>query len=203
MTDQSVIMATATSAPDKKRTILDAARRLLVEHGYQDVTMDDVAQKAGVAKGTLFLYYRSKEQLLSAAMCDLAEQLGESLEKLAAEDRRGRELLDETVSVIVGFFEGNSDFMAQTSLGRIPGCGHRCNAKLMERFSANLKRVSALLKRCARDGVLRGEDLDLSASFLFSLCRTAAMYQLLTGRDLGPQARRQKVVDFFLTGAGR
>src|SRR5579883_108955 len=93
VTDQSVIMTTASAHPiGKKRAIMDAARRLLVSHGYQDVTMDDVAHQAGVGKGTLFLYYKNKEQLLSAALADLSDQLRESLDGLAGSGKTGKAL---------------------------------------------------------------------------------------------------------------
>ena len=46
-----------------KQKILETARRLLVERGYHEIVMDDIAQGAGVAKGTLFLHYRTKEDL--------------------------------------------------------------------------------------------------------------------------------------------
>ena len=47
--------------PDStKRRILEAARRLLVERGAEGVVLDDVAKRAGVAKGTLFLHYKNK-----------------------------------------------------------------------------------------------------------------------------------------------
>jgi len=197
-------MTTASAHPiGKKRAIMDAARRLLVSHGYQDVTMDDVAHQAGVGKGTLFLYYKNKEQLLSAALADLSDQLRESLDGLAGSGKTGKALLEEAIAVVLRHFERNSDFVSQISLGRIPGCGHRCSSSLQRRFSENHRRVVRVLTECVASGLLRGEDLELSASFLFALCRSAALHKLFTGRDLGPAARRQKVLEFFLKGAGR
>jgi len=52
---------------DKKVLILDAARRLLIGRGFQDLALDDIAREAGVAKGTLFLYYKSKDELFTAS----------------------------------------------------------------------------------------------------------------------------------------
>jgi AcrR family transcriptional regulator len=47
--------------------ILDATRRVIGELGYADASMERIAQEAGVAKGTLYLYFKSKESLLLAA----------------------------------------------------------------------------------------------------------------------------------------
>jgi AcrR family transcriptional regulator len=46
--------------------ILDAATDLLARHGYRRVTMDDVAAEAGIGKGTLYLHWKTREQLFGA-----------------------------------------------------------------------------------------------------------------------------------------
>jgi AcrR family transcriptional regulator len=46
-----------------REAILDAANRLLIRYGYKKMTMDDLAQEAGIGKGTIYLYFRSKEEI--------------------------------------------------------------------------------------------------------------------------------------------
>lgn len=56
--------------------IVDAAFRTLVEHGYHDTTMKDIAGRAGLATGLAHYYFRSKDDLLIAALehgCPLAQ----------------------------------------------------------------------------------------------------------------------------------
>ncbi|MDD2692944.1 MAG: helix-turn-helix domain containing protein, partial [Simplicispira sp.] len=48
--------------------LLDAALDLFVEKGYAATRVDDVAARAGVSKGTLFLYFPSKEELFKAVV---------------------------------------------------------------------------------------------------------------------------------------
>ena len=48
--------------------LLDAAYELFVEHGYAATRVEAVAQRAGVSKGTLFLYFTSKEELFKAVI---------------------------------------------------------------------------------------------------------------------------------------
>jgi AcrR family transcriptional regulator len=47
-----------------KETIMDSASQLFFEVGYHETRMDDIANKIGVTKGTLYLYFNSKEELL-------------------------------------------------------------------------------------------------------------------------------------------
>src|SRR5207245_966193 len=49
-------------------TILEAARKIFAKKGYEAATVDDVAEAAGVAKGTLYLYFRSKREIYLTAL---------------------------------------------------------------------------------------------------------------------------------------
>lgn len=67
--------AAVESRTGKHTQIADAARELFTDFGYKSVSMDMIAQKAGVAKGTLYLYFKDKEtlftQLVDAMLGDI------------------------------------------------------------------------------------------------------------------------------------
>ena len=65
---------------ERKRRLLDAATALAAEGGYEAVQMRDVAAGAGVALGTLYRHYSSKDQLLLAALAHQASTLRERLD---------------------------------------------------------------------------------------------------------------------------
>lgn len=67
---------------DKPSRILDAAEALLVSFGYRRVTVDEVARRAGVGKGTVYLYWPSKWELFAAVLTREAANL--LVEQLAA-----------------------------------------------------------------------------------------------------------------------
>ncbi|SFP37399.1 DNA-binding transcriptional regulator, AcrR family [Amycolatopsis arida] len=67
---------------DKASRILDAAESLLVGFGYRKVTVDEVARRAGVGKGTVYLYWPSKQELFAAVLTREAADL--VIEHLAA-----------------------------------------------------------------------------------------------------------------------
>jgi len=54
----------------KRFRILEAATALFVHHGYRKTSVDDVARDAGVAKGTVYLYFRNKSDLLIHAIVE-------------------------------------------------------------------------------------------------------------------------------------
>jgi AcrR family transcriptional regulator len=55
-----------TARTDRETKILDVAADMLVRHGYRRVTIDDVAGAAGIGKGTVYLHWKTREELFGA-----------------------------------------------------------------------------------------------------------------------------------------
>ena len=88
ITDQSVINMNSLDTAHRRRRkdarpqeLLEAALAVFVEKGFSATRIDEVAQRAGVSKGTLYLYYTSKEDLLKAV---IAEHLSDRIAEGAA-----------------------------------------------------------------------------------------------------------------------
>lgn len=60
--------------PAKRAAILDAARTMFIQHGYEGVSMDQIAAQAGVSKLTVYSHFGDKENLFSAAVASYCEQ---------------------------------------------------------------------------------------------------------------------------------
>src|ERR1700678_2582785 len=59
----------------RENAILEAAHRLLAEKGYQGMTMDDLATRVGIAKGSLYQHFRSKEDLIAVALVTFMDRI--------------------------------------------------------------------------------------------------------------------------------
>ncbi|MBI4055976.1 MAG: TetR/AcrR family transcriptional regulator [Elusimicrobia bacterium] len=190
----------AAKPEDKRSQILSAARRLLKEEGYQDIVLDDIARVADVAKGTLYLYFRNKEDLFLAAFEDLVTQLGEKLVFLLKSDKEGEALLTDTVRTILSHFDLNKDFVSQLACGKVAGCGSKSSGKLLDKFSANVDVVVQILRRCSSHGI-DIKDFPYSAVALVGLCRSVMFQHMLTDSKELMEKETRKVVNFFLNGA--
>ena len=60
----------------RRQAILDAARRLFAEKGYEGTAVEDITAAAGAAAGAFYTYFRSKRQLLIILMDELLQRLG-------------------------------------------------------------------------------------------------------------------------------
>ncbi len=81
------IQSTTSSKPaartggDKRELILDAALELFRVRGFRRTSMEDIAEAAEIAKGTLYLYFRSKEELFAALSQRLGERILEAMDQ--------------------------------------------------------------------------------------------------------------------------
>src|SRR3954449_6741099 len=68
MTDTSVLERPADGTEDsaKRRQIVDGAREVFLARGFDAASMMDIAKAAGVSKGTLYVYFKNKEELFAA-----------------------------------------------------------------------------------------------------------------------------------------
>ena len=76
-------MTVETRAPEadsaKRRQVLDGARRVFLADGFDGASMNDIARVAGVSKGTLYVYFNSKEELFEALIREDRKQQAERI----------------------------------------------------------------------------------------------------------------------------
>jgi len=69
-----------------KDSILDATERLLARYGYRKMTVEDIAREVGVGKGTIYLHFPSKEEVVLSHVDRIVERVKERLRAIAASD---------------------------------------------------------------------------------------------------------------------
>ena len=78
----------------RPQELLAAALDLFVERGFASTRLEDVAKRAGVSKGTLYLYFENKQELFKAVVRDnIVQSIGEAEDSMAASDSSSAELL--------------------------------------------------------------------------------------------------------------
>lgn len=91
-------------------TILEAARKVFARKGFELATVDDVAEAAGVAKGTLYLYFRSKREIYLEALRRDVLALNRETASLVAASPTVEAKLRAFIGARVRYCEENRDF---------------------------------------------------------------------------------------------
>jgi AcrR family transcriptional regulator len=92
----------------RTREILAAAKGLLAQQGIDALTMDEIAQAAGVAKGTLYLYFQSKDELIQALLSQVAAAIIRDLEAILARPDTPQDKLRQVVILLLDYAEQES-----------------------------------------------------------------------------------------------
>src|ERR1044072_9698409 len=71
----------------KRRQIVEGARAVFLSQGFDAASMNDIARKAGVSKGTLYVYFRNKEELFESITEQECGMQAERVFQLDANDR--------------------------------------------------------------------------------------------------------------------
>jgi len=87
----------------RTREILAAARQVLEQRGLEAMTMEEIAAAAGVAKGTLYLYFQSKDDLIQALITLVAENILQDVEAALQAPGMPAEKLRRVVSVLLEY----------------------------------------------------------------------------------------------------
>lgn len=179
-------------AARNSRRILDAARTLVAEHG-SDVGMDEIARAAGVAVGTLYRRYPTKEALVAAVVDDRVDLFAQAAEAAREQVEAGEEPGAVLAALFGAFAEQTADDRAlkaaAASLGGEPL--DASGARFLERPAAARAVAATLAVADAARAAGRLRD-DVGLEDLLAL---------LHGVPEDP-ARRERWIDVVLTGLG-
>jgi TetR/AcrR family fatty acid metabolism transcriptional regulator len=185
----------------KRDAILRAAIDVFAERGFFNAQVADVARAAGVAAGTVYLYFKSKDDLLVSIF-----------------ERSMREGL-ATGRAAVADLQNPRERLLRLARGHLARLGHdrnlaivfqvelRQSTKFMERFSATLLRdYLGLIREAIADGQRQGlfrADVKATAmaKMLFGALDEMATNWILSRRRYALEADADTVVDLFINGA--
>ncbi len=141
---------------DKRARLREAAWDLFTTAGYDQTTTKAIAERAGVASGTLFLYARDKAELLFLVFHErLAAAVDEGLRTLPA----GAPLLDQLLHLYAGFFRvyAVAPEVARAFIRELPGA-EGPNAQVVHQLTMSLiTHISGLIQRAQANGELAAD----------------------------------------------
>jgi AcrR family transcriptional regulator len=169
--------------PLKRAQILATAARLFASKPFHEVKLDAIAAKARIGKGTLYIYFASKEDLYISLVTEALSRLVDEMRAdlaVAAEGAGARLAL--VVGKLVDFAFAFPDLFELLRSGL-----HFSDRKLLDKRAELAHVVESVLRAGVRRGEIDDENPDLTAQYVLAFLRVAMVH-----RPAGTTARKLK-----------
>lgn len=188
---------------DIKDLILDAVDVLLARFGYKKMTMEDVARQVGIGKGTIYLHFPGKEELILSHIDRIAGRVAARLRAIAAAPAphlsRLREMLTARVLIrfdsVAHYSQSLSDLLASVRTAFL--------ARREDYFRTEEKAFEAVLRDGVKAGTLDCADPQTVSRVLVQ-CTNSLLPYSLTARELGRrkevETEVRDIADFLIKG---
>lgn len=180
----------------KRRQIVEGARRIFLDRGFDAASMMDIAKAAGVSKGTLYVYFKNKEELFAAIVQQECAHHAEGMFKLDGDDHDVEKVLTQ-VGIDYLHFLCNTGKAASLRIviaiaDRMPTIGktfYETGPKW------GIARVQTYLEAQVLTGVLAIDDCEIAASQFLDACQSTLFKPVLFNFEPPPSEERiRKVV---------
>ncbi len=133
----------------RKQETLDVALRLLMERGYANLNMDELAEEVGISKPTLYQYFNSKDELVAQAMVRMFEKMEEKLSELS--DKSPLEQLEHFLRLMLKSRAERRNIMAQVDAEIMHSIVKRY-PYLMEHVQAARNKLGQIVNKAQEQG---------------------------------------------------
>lgn len=184
----------------KEEKILKAAEKVFAKKGFFPTRIDDIAEEAGVAKGTIYLYFPDKQSIYVSLLDNRLVEMIDFLEKVGSERIKATEKLEKIFNAL---FDSFSEVKGMISLVTIENIN--LTTEIMKELRLKTKhkfsQLIDLLAKIIRDGIkhkeLKNIDPKLGALIFLNFVHTSFQAQMYIP---GIKEQRNKIREIFFYG---
>lgn len=188
---------------DVRDALLDAAEQLLARFGYKKTTMDDVARLTGVGKGTIYLHFSSKEELILGTIDRLVDRLLDKLRSIASSSADHAERIREMIVCRVLFrFDSVRDY-SESLDELLRALRPEYLARRQGYFAAEAEVFAAVLAEGHDAGTFHCEEPGAAAQAIILATNSLLPYSLSSqelGRRKDVKEKAEQIADLLLSG---
>ena len=185
------------------RAIREAAMRVVSRKGLAKATVEDIAREAGVAKGTVYLYFRSRHEILEKTIGAAVDDLLDRLRRAAEGTSPFAEALERLLAAQFAFFDENRDFFRLYFASGEYSEDRRLRQSC--RYRLHIDQLAALIRAGRRRGELKGLDPERAAIAIAGASRDLILRRIHEKQPPSPGADARFLRDVLVSGlsAGR
>jgi AcrR family transcriptional regulator len=165
----------------RRTGILKAARKVFARHGYDGATMDDVAEACSIAKGTLYLYFKSKRQIYLGVLREDLQSLREATWQAIQSASTAEERIHAFIAVRFDFFERHRDFFRiyNSDISAIFIAAHPMQKDLRDFYLEQAEMLAGIIAEGVSAGELRDVPAQAAAFAIYDMTRACIARRVL------------------------
>ena len=190
----------------RRACILKAARKVFARHGFEGATMDDVAEACSIAKGTLYLYFKSKRQIYMGVFKQDLQILRETSQRAIDAAHSPGEKIRAFVTSRLAFCDCNNSFFKiyNSDASAIFVTPHPTHKELKEFYFEQSRVLESLIAEGIRSGELREVSPQAAAFAIYDMTRSLVSRRILGLADQAPLDEEAGVLlDLIWRGIGK
>ena len=196
-------MPTISPKIEVREAILDATDVLLARYGYRKMTVEDIANEVGIGKGTVYLHFASKEEVVLSHIDRIVDRVKSRLWEIANSDASAADRLREMLLTRVLFRFDSIQHYTQSLNDLLAALRPGLLARRAKYFDEEAAIFADVLSRGRDDGELDFDDA-LSAAYALLNATNGLLPYSLSATELGERAdveeRAAQVADLVLHG---
>jgi TetR/AcrR family fatty acid metabolism transcriptional regulator len=188
----------------RRDQVIEVARRLFGERGTTDVSMDDIAAEAGVARSTVYVYFANRDELLRACLKGMHDQLLEDIAETWEHDAEPTHRLERLVEAMLVRIDDNPAFfrLALLTQGTVSQGGEAVGTELAL-IGLNIARLIAdLYVDGVASGAFRPMDPDQAVNLIGQQIYGAMSVRAAEPLPPEAAAAAATICEFMLRGLG-
>ena len=189
-----------------KDAILDATDRLLARYGYRKMTVEDIASEARIGKGTIYLHFSSKEEVVLSHVDRIVDRLKDRLREIGSSNAPAADRLREMLLTRVMFRFDSIQHYTQSLNDLLAALRPGLLARRARYFEAEAQIFAEVLTNGRRSGELEFDNELATAHALLQATNGLLPYSLSTtelGERQEVEQRAADVADLILSGLRR
>jgi TetR/AcrR family transcriptional regulator len=189
-----------------RNAILESAEAVFAERGFHGARIQDIAQRARIAVGTVYNHFEHKDEVLFALLEERTEELLAQLLPMPGDPRSFPERLTVRVARVLGYVLRHRAFFTIANEHGLFAGAAPAQAPTSSRRLRQLEKFRTVFRALVKEGVASGDlerlEVDALVRFLGGTIR-AFMLSSLADQTTDADDQARTVVDLFLHGAGK
>lgn len=159
----------------KREEIIHAAKKLIIEKGYRKTSVQDITDEAGIAKGSFYTYFKSKDYLMETLLIEKLENRSGTVKEIIASEGSLEEIIGEYVKYYLTVSVDDAEFILvmTTMMRSVDSVGEVVIERLEKDKARRKQEFIDILKRFSDEVDIREErDYERYGLLIFGMINT-------------------------------